>query len=112
MATTTSFDLESYLKSKKDVVEIALDKSLVATTPRVDKIIESMKYSLMAGGKRIRPVICLAACEMFGGSDEVAMPTAVALVFFRCHCHCYSLPLSSCPIHLPFSKLSLVPNRR
>ena len=38
-----------------------------------------MKYSLMAGGKRIRPILCLAACEMFGGSDKVAMPTAVAL---------------------------------
>lgn len=79
MATTTSFDLDTYLKSKKAVVETALDKSLTATTPRVDKIIESMKYSLMAGGKRIRPVICLAACEMFGGNDDIAMPTAVAL---------------------------------
>jgi len=38
-----------------------------------------MKYSLMAGGKRIRPILCLAACEMFGGNDEIAMPTAVAL---------------------------------
>lgn len=79
MATTTSFDLDTYLKSKKAVVETALDKSLTVTTPRVDKIIESMKYSLMAGGKRIRPVICLAACEMFGGNDDIAMPTAVAL---------------------------------
>jgi len=33
----------------------------------------------MAGGKRIRPVLCLAACEMFGGTEEMAMPTAVAL---------------------------------
>ena len=33
----------------------------------------------MAGGKRIRPVLCIAACEMFGGEQEVAMPTAVAL---------------------------------
>ena len=80
MTTTTSFDLNAYLVSKKAVVETALEKSLTATTPRVDKIIESMKYSLMAGGKRIRPVICLAACEMFGGSDDIAMPTAVALV--------------------------------
>lgn len=38
-----------------------------------------MAYSLMAGGKRIRPVLCIAACEMFGGSQDVAMPTAVAL---------------------------------
>jgi len=47
--------------------------------PQTDKICESMSYSLMAGGKRIRPVLCLAACEMFGGSEEDAMPTAVAL---------------------------------
>eukprot|EP01083_Nonionella_stella_P103143 294363_1 len=33
----------------------------------------------MAGGKRIRPVLCIAAWEMFGGSQEAAMPTAVAL---------------------------------
>lgn len=33
----------------------------------------------MAGGKRIRPVLCIASCEMFGGSQEDAMPTAVAL---------------------------------
>ena len=68
-----------YLETKKDAVEIALDKSLTATTPNVEKIIESMRYSLLAGGKRIRPILCLAACEMFGGSDAVAMPTAVAL---------------------------------
>ena len=82
MATATSFDLDTYLQSKKAVVEVALDKSLTATTPRVENIIESMKYSLMAGGKRIRPVICLAACEMFGGNDDMAMPTAVALVSY------------------------------
>ena len=78
-ATSTDFDLKTYLETKKNVVEDALDKSLVATNPNVEKIISSMKYSLMAGGKRIRPVLCLAACEMFGGSEAVAMPTAVAL---------------------------------
>jgi geranylgeranyl diphosphate synthase type II len=78
-ATSTKFDLKSYLDTKKDNVEIALDKSLTATTNKVDKIIESMKYSLMAGGKRIRPVLCIASCEMFGGTEAMAMPTAVAL---------------------------------
>merc|ERR1719487_1107260 len=38
-----------------------------------------MKYSLDAGGKRVRPIMCIAACEMFGGTEEMAMPTAVAL---------------------------------
>jgi len=69
----------SYLETKKDVVEKALDASLSADSRNVEKIIESMKYSLMAGGKRIRPILCLASCEMFGGNDAMAMPTAVAL---------------------------------
>jgi geranylgeranyl diphosphate synthase, type II len=56
-----------------------LDQSLKATGPEVEKIIESMRYSLMAGGKRIRPILCLAVCEMFGGSEAACMPTAVAL---------------------------------
>lgn len=38
-----------------------------------------MKYSLLAGGKRIRPILCLAACEMFDGDSEAVLPTAVAL---------------------------------
>ncbi|CAN0211232.1 unnamed protein product, partial [Ectocarpus fasciculatus] len=37
-----------------------------------------MRYSLMAGGKRVRPILTIAACEMFGGSMEAAMPTAVS----------------------------------
>ena len=71
--------MHSYLSKKKETVEIALDKSLSATSPNVERIIESMKYSLMAGGKRIRPILCIASCEMFGGSEAMAMPTAVAL---------------------------------
>ena len=39
---------------------------------------ESMRYSLMAGGKRIRPILTLAAAEMLGGSVDAAMPTALA----------------------------------
>ena len=57
----------------------ALDDSLQVTCPEVKTITESMKYSLNAGGKRVRPIMCIAACEMFGGTEEMAMPTAVAL---------------------------------
>jgi geranylgeranyl diphosphate synthase type II len=77
--TSTSFNLDKYLLSKKDTIEAALEASVQSTVPQTDKICESMSYSLMAGGKRIRPVLCIAACEMFGGSEEDAMPTAVAL---------------------------------
>lgn len=74
-----SYDINEYLMSKKDAIEAALEASVQSDTPQTKKICESMSYSLMAGGKRIRPALCIAACEMFGGSEEVAMPTAVAL---------------------------------
>jgi len=77
--TSTAFDLNAYLLSKKDAIESALEASVKSEVTQTNKICESMGYSLMAGGKRIRPVLCIAACEMFGGSQEDAMPTAVAL---------------------------------
>lgn len=52
--------------------------------PRVG---EAMRYSLEAGGKRVRPVLCLLAAEAVGGSLEAALPCAVALEFI----HTYSL---------------------
>jgi geranylgeranyl diphosphate synthase type II len=71
------FDLNTYLKAYKQQVEAALDASLVTTQP--EKIYESMRYSLLAGGKRLRPILCLASCELMGGTVEMAMPTACAL---------------------------------
>jgi len=79
VGAATKFDLNEYLLSKKGPIEAALEASVVSTEPQTKKICESMLYSLMAGGKRIRPVLCLAACEMFGGTEEQSMPTAVAL---------------------------------
>ena len=58
-------------------MEQALDHSLEVIYPEI--IYESMRYSLLAGGKRLRPILCLATCEMMGGSVEIAMPTACAL---------------------------------
>lgn len=78
-STATEFDLNEYIMAKQPNIIQALEDSVVSPEPQTDLICESMRYSLMAGGKRIRPVLCLAACEMFGGDEEVAMPTAVAL---------------------------------
>jgi len=74
-----SFDLNSYMEDKRLLTEAALDASLESSCAETDTIIESMRYSLMAGGKRVRPMLCFAATEMFGGSLETAAPTAVAL---------------------------------
>lgn len=71
------FDLTSYLKERQKLVEEALNQSLPIIRP--EKIYESMRYSLLAGGKRLRPILCLTTCELMGGTIEMAMPTACAL---------------------------------
>jgi geranylgeranyl diphosphate synthase type II len=73
----TLFDLSAYLQARQAQVEAALDSAISVTYP--EKIYEAMRYSLLAGGKRLRPILCLATCEMAGGSMEMVMPTACAL---------------------------------
>ncbi|UIE40049.1 geranylgeranyl diphosphate synthase CrtE [Leptodesmis sichuanensis] len=75
--TGISFDLATYLAERQAIVEAALDRSLPVVYP--EKIYEAMRYSLMAGGKRLRPILCLATCELTGGTVEMALPTACAL---------------------------------
>uniref|UniRef100_A0A7S0Q168 Geranylgeranyl diphosphate synthase n=1 Tax=Coccolithus braarudii TaxID=221442 RepID=A0A7S0Q168_9EUKA len=79
MSTVTVFDLGAYMEEKRVITEAALDASLTSTCTETETIIESMRYSLMAGGKRVRPMLCFAATEMFGGDIEAAKPAAVAL---------------------------------
>ena len=76
-AAAASFDLMGYLSDRKAQIEVALDASIALTYP--EKIYESMRYSLMAGGKRLRPILCLATCELMGGTVQMAMPAACAL---------------------------------
>lgn len=83
ISSVSGFDLKTYFAERLPAIEDALQKSVVSDQPETDTIVESMLYSLMAGGKRIRPVLCLAACEMFCSSSEEAlskaMPACVAL---------------------------------
>jgi geranylgeranyl diphosphate synthase type II len=76
-AVSTAFDFTAYLEESRLRVEEALDGALGPERPEVLR--EAMRYSLLAGGKRLRPILCLAACELAGGRAEQAMPTAVAL---------------------------------
>ncbi|MDB9527604.1 polyprenyl synthetase family protein [Oscillatoria sp. CS-180] len=75
--TDTTFDLKTYLRNQKQRVEVALDASIEAGYP--ETIYEAMRYSLMAGGKRLRPILCLATCELLEGTEVQAMPTACSL---------------------------------
>lgn len=71
------FDFNEYMVAKAMAVNEALDKAVPLRYP--EKLHESMRYSLLAGGKRVRPVLCIAACELVGGTEELAMPVACAV---------------------------------
>ncbi|MGL5941923.1 MAG: geranylgeranyl diphosphate synthase CrtE [Waterburya sp.] len=75
--TSATFNLKSYLKQQQKLVEQALDQAIAIAKPA--KIYEAMRYSLLAGGKRLRPILCLATSDLMGGTIEMAMPTACAL---------------------------------
>ena len=80
------FDLSSYIKQKSQTVDASL-KTMIQDSEASQIIVKAMKYSLMAGGKRIRPVLCLAACEAVGGLAKDALTAACALEMV----HTYSL---------------------
>src|SRR2546427_6564407 len=81
------FDLQAYLTDRTAAVDRALDRFLPKATTRPATIHKAMRYSLFAGGKRMRPAVCLAASEACGGHDEDAMPLACAVECI----HTYSL---------------------
>jgi geranylgeranyl diphosphate synthase type II len=79
--------LEAYLKDRKKIVEEALERYLPGKDHEPRELHGAMHYSVFAGGKRIRPILCLAAAEACGGDMAPAMPVACALELI----HTYSL---------------------
>jgi len=73
----TQFDLAAYLQERQRWVEEALAEAVPIRYP--ERIYEAMRYSLLGSGKRLRPILCLASCELAGGTVAMAMPTACAL---------------------------------
>jgi geranylgeranyl diphosphate synthase type II len=74
-----NFDLHAYLEAKRRSVESALDRCLPPTDSRPQILHESIRYSMLAPGKRLRPTLVLASAEAVGGRAEDVMPTACAL---------------------------------
>jgi geranylgeranyl diphosphate synthase type II len=80
-------DLDRYLSARAEIVERALALSVAENDGPAGRLFEAMRYSLLAGGKRLRPVLALAACEAVGGSVDAAMGFACAIEMI----HTYSL---------------------
>lgn len=82
-----AMDLQKYIKEKGARVDRALDRLIPKERVKPATIHKAMRYSIFAGGKRMRPILCLAAGEACGGSIEDAMPLACAVECI----HTYSL---------------------
>ena len=83
----SEFDLTTYLRSRREEVDAALDRALPPASAPPPRIHQAMRYAIFAGGKRIRPILVLAGCEATGGDPARAMPFACAV---EC-VHTYSL---------------------
>jgi geranylgeranyl diphosphate synthase type II len=83
----TAERLAEYLEARRAEVEAAI-AAILPTPPEAPEIVHSaMRYSLLAGGKRLRPILCLASADAVGGARGMAMPAACAIELI----HTYSL---------------------
>jgi geranylgeranyl diphosphate synthase type II len=79
--------IEEYLKNKRSLVDNALEDCIPEPAGLAGEVIESMRYSLFAGGKRLRPILCIAGAEAVGGSAHDVLDIACAMELI----HSYSL---------------------
>ena len=85
--TGEALDAARPFEERRKLVEAALDRALPREDAWPDTIHRAVRYSLFAGGKRIRPLLVLAAAEAVGGARDEAMPLACAVEMI----HTYSL---------------------
>ncbi len=86
-AQQSLFDLTRFLATRTQAVNAALDQFLPSERTKPATIHQAMRYSLFAGGKRMRPAVLLAAAQACGGSEKDALPLACAVECI----HTYSL---------------------
>ena len=72
-------DLKTYLTDRSALVDAALNRFIPSEDTSPPTIHKAMRHSIFAGGKRLRPILCLAAAEACGGSIDTAMPAACAV---------------------------------
>jgi geranylgeranyl diphosphate synthase, type II len=83
----SAFDLEAYLKERAALVDAALARFLPPEDAEPPTVHRAMRYSVLAGGKRLRPILVIAGAEAVGAAAATVMPTACALEMI----HTYSL---------------------
>ncbi|TLD71747.1 polyprenyl synthetase family protein [Phragmitibacter flavus] len=72
-------DFKTYLSERAQFIDVLLDQWLPAAETRPASLHQAMRHSVLAGGKRLRPVLCMAAAEACGGTKEAASFAACAV---------------------------------
>jgi geranylgeranyl diphosphate synthase type II len=85
MIQTSTLTLASYAREALPGIEAALADYLAPRPGSPDRLLEAMRYSLLAPGKRLRPLLALMAAEACGGTIEGAMPAACAVEMVRAY---------------------------
>ena len=80
-------DLKSYVAERGELVNQALEKSLPRADTYPPPLCEAMRYSVFAGGKRLRPILCMAACDAVHGDRNAALAVGICIEMI----HTYSL---------------------
>jgi geranylgeranyl diphosphate synthase type II len=83
----SGFDLAAYLAVRRELVDAALERVLPPDDVAPTTLHRAMRYSVMAGGKRLRPILVIAGAEAVGGAAEPVLPAACAIELI----HTYSL---------------------
>ncbi len=78
------FDISRYLKERQSMVDLALKDCLPPESTRPGVLHEAMRYCVLNGGKRIRPILCIAAAEAFGRPGTETIMPAIAVELFHC----------------------------
>jgi len=76
-------NIESYLDKKQKIIDSALIKYLPSAKGQAQELIKAMRYSVLVGGKRIRPILMLAIADMFNKPARQIMPAACAVEYIH-----------------------------
>ena len=87
-------DLKAYLNEKRRIVGKALKGFFPQSEGPAADVTKAMRYSLFAGGKRLRPILCMAGATAVGGEEQDILPVACALELI----HTYSLIHDDLPV--------------
>jgi geranylgeranyl diphosphate synthase type II len=87
-------DIRLYLREKKGIVDEALQRFAPRHEGPAEEVARAMNYSLFAGGKRLRPILCMAGAAAVGGDERLVLPVACALEMI----HTYSLIHDDLPV--------------